>query len=339
MKKVDNQLPGAYIQGNDSWIKFVKMSDMKLTILLLLTVGFANGQSITNVDFKVLPGDLVEVTYSLINTEPNTSYTIELYASLDGGYDFPIRAYSVIGDVGPRIRGGGRKTIRWKVLDDVPSLVSNNLVLKVTGVGKSTLMGIFMSIFTGTRFTKRMSDGFTMFGGTDLTQNQDSQYFTGLVDNRQLIAVNNLRLGFRVTKVPFVYRLEVLHRSWDLHFDPATTDRLRFLFAATEADLDRTTVLNYTSFNWSVAYTPLPVFGLFLPQVGGGVSYSYFNMGATIEATNSVVANPGIFAEVGMQANLFRWLKLNIGLRRDFLKPHLNFTRSYIDLGIHFSSR
>lgn len=321
-------------------IILVKMSEMKLiTLLLLLTVGFISGQSITNVDFKVLPGDLVEVRYSLINTEPNTSYTIELYASLDGGYYFPIRAHSVIGDVGSRIRGGGRKTIRWKVLDDVPNLVSDNLVLKVTGVGRSTMTGVFMSIFTGNRFTKRMSDGFTMFGGRGLTQTQDSRYFTDLLDNKQLVLVNNLRLGFRVTRVPFVYRLEALHSSWDMHFDPATTDRLRFLLVATEFDVDQAMVLNYTSFSWSVAYTPLPVFGLFLPQVGGGVSYSYFNMGTSVEAKTSVVANPGIFAEVGIQANLFRWLKFNFGLRRDFFNPHLNFTRSYIDLGIHISSR
>jgi hypothetical protein len=321
-------------------ITIVNIKEMKKIIpLLMFTAGLVSGQSITRVDFQVLPGDLVEVTYSLVDTEPNMVYDIALYASLDGGYYFPIRAHSVIGDIGPRVRGSGRKTIRWKVMDDVPRLVSDNLVLKVTGAAKPTVAGVVVSVFTGTRFTKRMSDGFTIFGGRGLAQTQDSEYFTDLIDNSRLNLVENYRFGFRVTRVPFVYRLELYHRAWDLNFDSETTDRLRFLFAATEADVDRATKLNYTGFSWGMAYTPLPVFGIFLPQVGGGLSYNYFNMGDEISSKGSVVANPGIFAEIGLQTNLFRWLKLNIGLRRDFMNPQINFTRSYLEVGLHFSSR
>ena len=311
----------------------------KIILLLLFATGLVSGQSITRVDFQVLPGDLVEVTYSLIDTEPNMVYDIALYASLDGGYYFPIRAHSVIGDVGPRVRGAGRKTIRWKVMDDVPSLVSDNLVLKVTGSAKPTLTGVVASIFTGTRFTKRMSDGFTVFGGNGLAQIQDSEYFTDLIDNSQLRLVENYRFGFRFTRVPFVYRLEMFHRAWDLNFDSGTMDRLHFLSAGTEDDVDRATKLNYTGFSWGMAYTPLPVFGIFLPQVGGGLSYNFFNVGNGLGSKVSVVSNPGIFADIGLQANVFRWLKFNIGVRREFANPHINFTRSYFELGIHFSNR
>ena len=125
-----------------------------LSFLLLIGLTGLSAQSITKVDFEVLPGNLIDVTYTIYDTEPGAVYIIELYASLDGGYTYPIHANSVTGDVGQRVMGAGLKSILWKVLEDVPALVSDNLALKVVGRTRTTVGGFFRSLVVGNRFTK-----------------------------------------------------------------------------------------------------------------------------------------------------------------------------------------
>jgi len=137
----------------------------KLSYLLLIGLTGLSAQSITNVDFDVLPGNLIEVTYTIYDTEPDAVYIIDLWASLDGGYAYPIHARSVTGDVGQGVVGAGRKSILWKVLDDLPALVSDNLVIKVVGQPRLTIPGLFRSLLAGNRITKRLSNGITFYGG------------------------------------------------------------------------------------------------------------------------------------------------------------------------------
>ena len=82
------------------------MRNIVLTILALSPM--LGAQSISRVQFRTVPGNLIEVTYTLADTEPNGLYSIELQASLDGGFSFPITPASVTGDVGI-VRGAGRK--------------------------------------------------------------------------------------------------------------------------------------------------------------------------------------------------------------------------------------
>ena len=94
------------------------MRNIVLTIIAITAT--LTAQSINRVQFRTLPGNLMEITYSLADSEPKGIYSIELMASLDGGYSFPIAPSSVTGDVGI-VRGSGRKAILWKVLDDLPA--------------------------------------------------------------------------------------------------------------------------------------------------------------------------------------------------------------------------
>ena len=306
-------------------------------LLLLLCTGLG-AQSITNVEFDVRPGNLIEVSYSIYDTEPNAVYAIDLYASLDGGYDFPIHAQSVTGDVGRRVVGSGRKSILWKVLEDVPALVSDNLVLKVVGETRPSFGGFFRSLVAGNRLTKRMSNGVTFYGGGGNYYLLDGGDFQNMMDDGLVIPKTNALLGLRVTNVPFVYRFNVLYRNWDLDLEVTEQERLKYLSYAHRSYDGEDVLLHYYGFSFSMAYTPLPVFGLFLPQVGGGLSLNQLRLGNSKGSLTSSLNNSGLFAEVGMQINLLRGIKLNLGARQHFFSPHTNFTETFLEIGLHIPS-
>lgn len=308
----------------------------KLSYMLLIGLTGLSAQSITNVDFEVLPGNLIEVTYTIYDTEPNAVYIIDLWASLDGGYAYPIHASSVTGDVGQGVVGAGRKSILWKVLDDLPALVSDNLVIKVVGQPRLTIPGLFRSLLAGNRITKRLSNGITFYGGGGDYYFLEGGPFVDMIENGDLLPKVNSRFGLRITSVPFVYRFNVLYRNWDL--EPARDEdeqRLKYLSFGDPSYGGEDIILHYAGFSLSVAYTPLPVFGLFLPQAGGGVSFNQFRIGNAKGSSTSSLNNPGLFAEVGVQVNLLRWLKLNVGVRQNFLGPWVNFTEGFLEVGLH----
>ncbi len=312
----------------------------KLSFLLLIGMAGLSAQSITKVDFEVLPGNLIEVTYTIYDTEPNAVYSIDLYASLDGGYAFPIHAGSVTGDVGLRVVGAGRKSILWKVLDDMPALVSDNLVIKVVGRTRTTVSGFFRSLVVGNRFTKRLSNGITFYGGGGYYYLLKSGPIENTMNDRDLVPNLNGRLGLRITAVPFVYRFNLLYRNWRMNLsDEEDQQRLEYLSFGDPMFEGGQIIFHYTGFSFSMAYTPLPVFGLFLPQVGGGVSFNQFRIGNARGSTTSSINNPGLFAEAGVQVNLFRWIKLNVGARQYFLSSWINFTEAFFEVGLHIPTR
>jgi hypothetical protein len=311
----------------------------KLVILLLFSLTGLTGQSITNVEFEVRPGNLIEVNYSIYDTEPNAVYAIDLYASLDGGYAFPIHAASVTGDVGRRVLGAGRKSILWKVLDDVPALVSDNLVLKVVGQTRPSFAGFFRSLVAGNRLTKRMSNGLTFYGGGGNYYLLDGGDFQNMMDDSKVVPKTNARVGLRITSVPFVYRFNVLYRNWDLELPTADEERLTYLSYAHNSYEGEEVLLHYYGISFSMAYTPLPVFGLFLPQVGAGLSLNQLRLGNTKGSLTSSLNNSGLFAEVGMQINLLKGIKVNIGARQYFLSPHVNFTETFLEVGLHIPTQ
>jgi len=312
----------------------------KLSFLLLIGMAGLSAQSITKVDFEVLPGNLIEVTYTIYDTEPNAVYSIDLYASLDGGYAFPIRAGSVTGDVGRRVVGAGRKSILWKVLDDMPALVSDNLVIKVVGRTRTTVSGFFRSLVVGNRFTKRLSNGITFYGGGGYYYLLKSGPIENTMNDRDLEPNLNGRLGLRITAVPFVYRFNLLYRNWNMNLsDQGDQQRLEYLAFGDPTFEGGQIMLHYAGFSFSMAYTPLPVFGVFLPQIGGGLSFNQFRIGNALGSTTSSINNPGLFAEAGVQVNLFRWIKLNVGARQYFLSPWVNFTEAFFEVGLHIPTR
>jgi hypothetical protein len=311
----------------------------KLSFLLLIGLTGLSAQSITKVDFEVLPGNLIEVTYTIYDTEPGAVYIIDLYASLDGGYTYPIHANSVTGDVGRRVMGAGLKSLLWKVLEDVPALVSDNLVIKVVGRTRTTVGGFFRSLVAGNRLTKRMSNGITFYGGGGDYYFLEGGPFADMMENENLIPKLNGRFGLRITSVPFVYRFNVLYSNWDLELAGEDEQRLKYLSFGDPRYGGEEIILHYAGFSLSMAYTPLPVFGLFLPQVGGGVSFNQLRVGNIKGSVTSSLNNPGLFAEVAVQVNLFRWLKLNVGARQNFLSPWVNFTEGFLEVGLHIPTR
>lgn len=311
----------------------------KLSFLLLIGLTGLSAQSITKVDFEVLPGNLIEVTYTIYDTEPGAVYVIDLYASLDGGYTYPIHANSVTGDVGRRVMGAGLKSILWKVLEDVPALVSDNLVIKVAGRTRTTVGGFFRSLVVGNRLTKRLSNGITFYGGGGNYYLLDGGDFQAMMDDKYLLPDWNARFGLRITSVPFVYRFNVLYSNWYLELVGEDEQRLKYLSFGDPRYGGEEIILHYAGFSFSMAYTPLPVFGLLLPQVGGGVSFNQFRIGNAKGSTISSLNNPSLFAEVGMQVNLFRWLKLNVGARQNFLGPWVNFTEAFVEVGLHIPTK
>ncbi|UCD37815.1 MAG: hypothetical protein JSW54_13500 [Fidelibacterota bacterium] len=312
----------------------------KLSIILLCSVAGLAGQSITRVDFEILPGNLVEVTYSIYDPdEPNAVYAIDLYASLDGGYAFPIHAQSVTGDVGPRVVGSGRKGILWKVLEDVPALVSDNLVIKVVGRTRPSISGFFRSLVAGNRFTKRLSNGITFYGGGGNYYVLQPGDFQAMLEDGSLLPRSNTRFGLRVTSVPFVYRFNGLYRNWDLELsDEGELQRLEYLSYTDAKYGGENILLHYFGLSVSMAYTPLPVFGIFLPQIGGGLSFHQMRLGNKEFSLTSSLNNPSVFAEIGVQVNLLRWIKLNAGARQNFLGPNVNFTETFLEIGLHIST-
>jgi|GEM_PF-6295211 len=312
----------------------------KLSFLLLIGMAGLSAQSITKVDFEVHPGNLIEVTYTIYDTEPNTVYSIDLYASLDGGYAFPIHAGSVTGDVGQRVVGAGRKSILWKVLDDMPALVSDNLVIKVVGRTRPTVSGFLRSLVVGNRFTKRLSNGITFYGGGGYYYLLKSGPSENTMNDRDLEPNLNGRLGLRITAVPFVYRFNLLYRNWNMNLsDQGDQQRLEYLAFGDPTFEGGQIMLHYAGFSFSMAYTPLPVFGVFLPQIGGGLSFNQFRIGNALGSTTSSINNPGLFAEAGVQVNLFRWIKLNVGARQYFLSPWVNFTEAFFEVGLHIPTQ
>ncbi len=310
-----------------------------LTALLLLGFTHLGAQSIRNVDYEVLPGDLIEVTYTLYDTEANGVYGIELFASLDGGYAFPFQAKSVAGDVGRRVRGTGRKAIIWKVLDDMPALVSDNLVLKVVGRSRPSVVGFLVSLIAGNRLTKRLSNGVTFYGGGGRYTDIGGGSFGQMLDDGTLLPNLNGRFGLRITKVPFVYRFEGLYRNWDLDVTEGKQMRLRRLAYGIDSYKGQDILLHYAGFSFAMAYTPLPIFGIFLPQIGGGFNLSQFQLGSSFGKPLSAMTNSGLFAEVGVQVNLLRRIKLNGGVRQDFLNPLVGFREFFLEVGLHIPTR
>ncbi len=310
----------------------------KITYLLLLGFSVLSAQSISRVEFAVLPGNLIEVNYTIYDDEPNAVYRIDLYASLDGGYSYPIKAESVTGDVGPGVVGAGRKSILWKVLDDMPALVSDNLVVRVTGQTQTTFTGVFRSIFAGNRVTKRLSNGITFYGGGGEFLLLERSAFSDMIDDGRLLPKVNSRFGLRITSVPFVYRFNVLYSNWGFELNDDSDLRLKYLSYGDRSYNGEDIILHYAGFSFSFAYTPIPVFGVFLPQVGCGVSANQLRIGNRQGSTTSSLNNPGLFAEVGVQINLMRWLKLNVGARQNFLSNWVNFTEGFLEVGLNIST-
>ena len=293
-------------------------------------------QSITRVEYRVIPGNLIEITYTLRDSEPNSVYNVALYASLDGGYSFPVSITSVTGDVG-RVLGPGVKSALWKVLDDLPALNSEVFVIKVVGRVRPTWRGIFRSLFVGNRLTKRLSNGLTFYGGQGIGYLYEHSGLQAQLDKELLKPDLDGRAGIRVTAVPFVYRFEASYKRWGLGFDDETIRRLKFLSFGDGRYGAGNLYLHRLGLAFSSSYTLLPVFGLFLPQVGAGAALHQWQLGDQTLTETATLGGFTLFGEASIQFNLLSWLKVNIGARQHFLDENFNQSEVYLDLGLHIS--
>ena len=310
------------------------MRNIALTLITITAT--LTAQSINRVQFRTLPGNLIEVTYSLADSEPNGVYNIELMASLDGGYSFPIEPSSVTGDVGI-VRGSGRKAILWKVLDDLPALSTESLVFKVAGRNRKTVGAFFRSLVTGNRLTKRLSNGVTLYAGQSITTWYDDRAFRELVLDQILQAGPQGRAGLRLTKVPFIYKFEGMIRVWGLGYPDSTLQQLRLLSYENQAYNGEPLSLYQLRAAASVFYTPLPVFGLFLPYLGAGAAVWRHSIGQQPDRELSAVSSTSLFVEAGLQVNLLRWLKLSLGGRQYYFAPRYDSLETFFELGVHFN--
>lgn len=97
-----------------------------LLFLFVLLLGKLFAQKVENVVVFQEKSDII-VEYTLDSPSPQE---IKLYISMDGGGSFSNPLKSVEGDVGKGIYQG-KKRIRWRVLDEFPELVGDNIVFMV----------------------------------------------------------------------------------------------------------------------------------------------------------------------------------------------------------------
>lgn len=308
-----------------------------LASTLICFAATLSAQSVTRVNFRVVPGNLIEITYTLVDSEPNGLYNVDIFASLDGGYSFPVQALSCTGDVG-LVRGQGVKSALWKVLDDVPVLSSDALVIKVTGRTQTTIGGIFRSLVVGNRLTKRLNNGVTFYGGQGLTSTYSGAGMSRSISRKLLIPGIDGRAGLRIVTVPFIYRIEALYRQWELELDAAANEQL-VLLAFSNPNYKGGDILFYqVGGAFTVSYTPLPVLGFILPSIGAGIAqWGHFvanGANAIISRTTSTSA----IIELGVQLSLTRWLKASIGGRSYLLSPEYDFIETHFEIGLHLGS-
>lgn len=70
----------------------------------------------------VISGAIVNVTYDLIASNPQSTFEVGLEASQNGGSTYDLKPKAVTGDVGPGIRPGTAKKIVWQAAKDTDSL-------------------------------------------------------------------------------------------------------------------------------------------------------------------------------------------------------------------------
>jgi hypothetical protein len=97
-----------------------------ITSLLLVTVKTLYSQSITGVD-SYQEGQTIRIIYQLNSTVP---VEVKVEYSKDGGKSF-FTLKQVSGDVGKGINAG-QKQIVWRVLEEVPELVGDGVVFRVS---------------------------------------------------------------------------------------------------------------------------------------------------------------------------------------------------------------
>lgn len=102
--------------------------------------------------------DDIVVTYDLLSENESLTYTVTLYCSTNGGKVFGDPLKNAQGDVGFNISPGEGKKITWRVLDEVPQFVYDDVVFKVTA--KANSRGIIDLVFVeGGRFIMGNANG------------------------------------------------------------------------------------------------------------------------------------------------------------------------------------
>ena len=85
--------------------------------IFLFTSFLCSGQSITNVSARQADKKII-VTYDITGGAQGSLFTVSLFVSEDGGYNWKGPATAVTGDAGTRVTGGTNKLLTWDVLSE-----------------------------------------------------------------------------------------------------------------------------------------------------------------------------------------------------------------------------
>ena len=103
---------------------------LRVMIITLFCFGwlYSTGQKIQNLNASFLDGKAI-VTYDVIGTKANQTYTIDLYSS-HNNFASPLK--NVTGDVGKNIKAGTGKKIIWDAASELTEF-SGDISFKIKG--------------------------------------------------------------------------------------------------------------------------------------------------------------------------------------------------------------
>lgn len=146
------------------------MRNLYLTAGLLLVMQITVAQTFENVR-ATAQGDRVIITYDLIAPNPDQTFEVAVYAS-HNNYQTPIQ--KVIGDVGPSVKAGSKKTVAWNVADELTSY-RGDITFELRG--KLVVMRFsFRSPVLGANVRRGKKTEVEWLGGTPMQEVQLSLY-------------------------------------------------------------------------------------------------------------------------------------------------------------------
>lgn len=146
------------------------MRNLYLIAGLLFVTQFTAAQTFENVR-ATAQGDRVIITYDLIAQNPDQTFEVAVYAS-HNNYQTPIQ--KVIGDVGPAVKAGAKKTVAWNVADELTSY-RGDITFELRG--KLVVMRFsFRSPVVGASVRRGKKTEIEWLGGTPMQEVQLSLY-------------------------------------------------------------------------------------------------------------------------------------------------------------------
>lgn len=260
-------------------------------------------QTVSNVDFQFNTSKkVIEIGYTLGGWSDEQAYNVSLEFSQNGGTTFaPIK--SATGDVGI-IQGRGQKNVVWNVFNDYDE-VDGNIVIKViyqeTKTAGQAIANTISAMFLGSDATVANNDGFEMYYGYFSHKFSESSV-SSAIDKGFSNKGFSFTAGAKLFLFPVVIDGNYFSQKYTLK-NKVTSD------SVSDAGL--------SGFEFSAAYTILPVIPWFVPYIGAGMQFSTFYVGESagdkaIEQRET--SSP--FLIIGGQLSLASWFKITANYKK-----------------------